>query len=148
MKKILIFLCLLYLCSCAIGGYDATPAGWVSNYSNASNTSNKTTAREPDEILEGGDADCEAYSITGPKTKKDCQQYTLKDPDYKCWFVSFSVGTTYNNAICLRVAYTASSIGDVKYAFRHAKNVTILCNEKFIVFHQMFILFMVFVSLF
>lgn len=144
MQKILIFLSLFYLSSCAIGGYDATPAGWVSNYTNSSST---TVEREPDEILEGGDADCEAYSITGPKTKQDCQQYTLKDPDYKCCFVSFSLGT-YSNALCLRIAYTTKSIGDVKYAFRHAKNVTILCNEKFIVFHYIFILFMIFFFLF
>lgn len=109
-----------------IGGYDETPEGWTSNYTGTTE-SHWTTDREPEEILSEGDANCEAYAITGPKKDKDCNQFVLEDPDYRCCFITFQIGT-YKNAICQRIAYTASSIGDMKYAFRHASRVSILCE--------------------
>ena len=123
------FISLLFLSFtlCAeIGGYDETPEGWTSSY-NGTTESHWTTDREPEEILSEGDANCEAYAITGPKKDKDCNQFVLEDPDYRCCFITFQIGT-YKNAICQRIAYTASSIGDMKYAFRHASHVSILCE--------------------
>lgn len=109
-----------------IGGYDETPSGWTSNYT-TTNVLNSTTDREPEEILSEGDAACEAYAITGPKTKSDCQQYELEDTDYKCCFISFSIGS-YNNSISQRIAYTEAAIKDMKNAFKHAKQLSILCD--------------------
>lgn len=99
------------------------PSGWTSNYTTTV-VSNATTDKKPEEILSEEDAACEANAITGPKVKNDCQQYELEDPDYKCCFISFSIGS-YNDSICQRIAYTAAAIGDMKFAFRHAKKVTI-----------------------
>lgn len=142
MRTFISLLFLSFAISAEIGGYDETPEGWKSNYTGTTE-SNLITDREPEEILSEGDAACEALAITGPKKEKDCNQYVLEDPDYRCCYITFNIGT-YSNAICQRVAYTASAIGDMKYAFRHASHVSILCEGVVLKEKYVYLLFLLF----
>ena len=142
MRTLISFLFLSLTFCAEIGGYDETPEGWTSNYTGVTE-SHWTTDREPEEILSEGDANCEAYAITGPKKEKDCNQFVLEDPDYRCCYITFEIGT-YKNAICQRIAYTESSIGDMKYAFRQASHVSILCEGIVLKVKYIYLLLLIF----
>ena len=120
----LFFLFTLSFCA-SIGGYDETPSKHLITQQQSYQIQQPTENQK--KFYQKETQPYEACAITGPKTKNDCQQYELEDPDYKCCFISFSIGN-YNNSIYQRVAYTAAAIGDMKFAFRHAKKVSILCD--------------------
>ena len=65
-------------------------------------------------------------------TEEICTSHVFEDDNYRCCFISYNVGKDYSNQLCKIIAFNKKSIDDVKYSFRHAKKLKILCNEYLI----------------
>ena len=75
-----------------------------------------------------GEEGCRALYDSGANTTETCTQFKLNN-SYICCRISYTT-INYKNDFCMPIMNNSKSIGDVKYAFRHADEVEIDCNAK------------------
>ena len=79
--------------------------------------------------IRGSDG-CLAYYDQGATNVSDCTQWILDDPNFICCLVNYTIGKDYSNSFCMPVANTSSFISDIKYSFRNADDIEILCQSS------------------
>lgn len=84
-----------------------------------------------------GDRDCKLYFDQVPDAKT-CLSLNLSEPQKTCCYVYYEVGE-YNNSFCMPIVKNSSShIEDIKYAFRHSKNLEIDCSVYYMKYNSLF----------
>ena len=80
-------------------------------------------------------------------TEEICTSHIFKDDNYRCCFITYTVGNDYSNTFCKIIAFNTKSISDVKKSFSHAGHLKILCNGNLIRINY-FILFLFLIIIF
>ena len=105
---------------------------------------NSNTIRYNLEISDPEVISCLNYNETIDSTEaaeETCNSHIFQDDNYRCCYITYTVGNDYSNQFCKIIAFNVKSINDVKKSFSHAGHLKILCNEFFIKINY-FILFL------